>query len=228
MYSNDGRQSPTKRAKGKFPDIERALANWAINQQIKGNPLNDSKLQEQAQRFATTVGQSKLSGPAWLEKFKKEHNITVEPSALVKSEGQDESTPRMSDRPTATPVSGSAIEASLTAIDPRQMMKRNKGSLVSSGSPTQDDARRALELVWRYSRNQPAGFLQADEYAVVERLMVKLLSSISEGTAVLPGGISESLSPSVSKKRGFEAMNAGFVVDGGYSTWEVVSHVNVY
>jgi hypothetical protein len=72
-------------AKGKFPDIERALANWAINEQVKGNPLNDSKLQEQAQRFATTVGNpeslSKLTGSAWLEKFKKEYNITVEPSA---------------------------------------------------------------------------------------------------------------------------------------------------
>jgi hypothetical protein len=32
----------------------------------------------------------------------------------------------MSDRPTATPVSDSAIEESLTAIGPRQMTKRNK------------------------------------------------------------------------------------------------------
>lgn len=46
MYSNDGSQSPAKKAKGKFPDIERALANWAKNEQIKGEILNDAKIKE--------------------------------------------------------------------------------------------------------------------------------------------------------------------------------------
>jgi hypothetical protein len=315
LYSNDGSQSPAKKAKGKFPDIERALANWVKNEQIKGEPLNDSKIREQAQRFAITVGnsesQSKLTNSAWLEKFKQKHNLldtkpkkghsvfhkpdgihvvnssiislletpnsyssvssdsseiaspptspnqnydgfgtyrsdntdhfltldqdyghehsqkspnsayvglpmseslmsptspalhhtnhrsnspmpalhphlssqgsnfsrprsqtfpnfTVEPGALIKSEGQDESTPRNTDRSAVTPASDSAIEESPTAVDPRQMMKRNKSvpdihsvrstsmqpppvpplprsentSPVSSvGSPTQDDAR---------------------------------------------------------------------------------------
>src|SRR2546421_5047835 len=74
LYSNDGSHSPAKKAKGKFPDIERALANWAKNEQIKGEPLNDTKIMEQAQRFAVTVGnpesRSKLTSSAWLEKFK--------------------------------------------------------------------------------------------------------------------------------------------------------------
>ena len=391
LYSNDGSQSPAKKAKGKFPDIERALANWAKNEQIKGEPLNDSKIREQAQRFAVTVGnsesRSKLTNSAWLEKFKQKNNLlgarqkkghgnfnepdgihvvdssttslsetpnsyspvssdsgelvspptspnqnydafgtyrnddterflalgqdyrqensdkapypdngyvglsiapvpdsimsptspalhrtnrrsdspmpalhsrlpsrgsnfsrprsqtfpnfTVEPGALIKSEGQDESTPRMTDRSGATPVSDSAIEESPTAIDPRQMMKRNKSvpdihsvrstsmqpppvpplprsentsPVSSAGSPTQDDARRALDLVWSFFQNQPAGILEPDEYATIGKLMVKLkLSHSPDGTPVLPGGmypIDRSLSPRVSKKR---------TIDGIYS-----------
>lgn len=389
MYSNDGAQSPAKKAKGKFPDIERALANWAKNEQIKGEPLNDAKIREQAQRFAVTVGnsesRSKLTNSAWLEKFKQKNNLlgarskkgqtifqesdgihvvdssttslsetpnsyspvssdsgdmlspptspnqnydgfgtyrsddadrflslgqeygheqsqkslnstyvglsiapvsdaimsptsptlhrtnrrsdspvpalhprlpsrgsnfsrprsqtfpnfTVEPGALIKSENQDETTPRNADRSAATPVSDSAIEESPTAVDPRQMMKRNKSvpdihsvrstsmqpppvpplprsentSPVSSvGSPTQDDARRALDLVWSFFQNQPAGILEPDEYATIGKLMVKLkLSHSPDGTPVLPGGmypIDRSLSPRVSKKR---------TIDGIYS-----------
>ena len=79
LYSNDGSQSPAKRAKGKFPDIERALVNWARNEQRKGEPLTDAKIKEQAHRFAATVGntdnQSKLTNSAWLEKFKQKHHL---------------------------------------------------------------------------------------------------------------------------------------------------------
>ena len=32
-----------------------ALANWVKNEQIKGEPLNDSKIREQAQRFAEAL-----------------------------------------------------------------------------------------------------------------------------------------------------------------------------
>jgi hypothetical protein len=214
LSSDDRSQDLAEKPKNKFPDIERTLANWANNQQIKGEPLNDSKLQEQAQRFAVTIGNPESLFN--LELFKRKYNITVEPGALVKSEGQDENTPRMSDCSAATPVSDSAIEESPTAINPQQMVKRNKSvtkiqsarstsmqplprseniSLVSSGSPTQDDARRALDLVWRFFQNQPAGFLEADESAIIDRLIAKL-----------------SLTPKVSKKRRVEATNAGLIV----------------
>lgn len=287
MNSNES-QGLTKKAKGKFPDIERTLANWAYNERIKGKPLNDSKLQEQAQRFATVgnpESRFKLTSPAWLEKFKKKFNIldaeghvvdsnttsssetpnsympvpspfgeltppptssnqthrsdtpeqflalshsAVEPGALVKSEGQDESTSRMPDRFAATPVSGSAIEESLTAINPQQIMERNESVPDVYPAPTQDDARRALDLVRSYFRSQPAGFFEADEYAVVGKLIVKL-SSISEGTVVLPGGIDESLGLRASKKRRVD----DYIRRWGYSACEdvaaeFVSHINVY
>ena len=76
----DGSQSPLKKAKGKFPDIERALANWAKNEQRHGRLLTDDKISEQAARFATTVGsnesQSNLSSSVWLEKFKQKNNLS--------------------------------------------------------------------------------------------------------------------------------------------------------
>ena len=261
LYSGEQSQNPTKRAKSKFSDIERALRNWANNEQIKGEPPNDFKLQEQAKRFAVTVGDheslSKFASSAWLEEFKENFlsakdycnshelggihvvdsntsslpetpppissnqmhrsdalsHFTVKPSALVKLEGQDESTPR-------TPENTSSV---------------------SSGPPTQDDARRALILVLEYFRSQSVGFLEPDECAVVGKLTAKLFSSISKGTAVLPGWIDESLNPSIPKKRKVEAMNnrtscerltcsTGFAVDEGYSACggiaaELVSHV---
>jgi len=67
------------------------------------------------------------------------------------------------------------------------------------------DARRALDLVWSFFQNQPAGILEPDEYSTIGKLMVKLkLSHGPDRTPVLPGGIypvDRSLSPRVSKKR---------------------------
>ena len=387
MRTNDGSQSPAKKAKGKFPDIERALANWARNEQRKGVPLNDSKIKEQAERFAATVGnnesQSKLTNSAWLEKFKQKNNLfgsrprkghangrhepdgilivdssttslsetpisyspvssasggtaspstspnhdydvyeqfknedndgflalghdyqreqsrnsvcmdddyveasappmsagaksklspplldtsgrhgspmpgghlrlpsrganfsrpkrprsqtfpnfAVEPGTLLKSESIDQGTPNLSNRSIASPLSEFAIEESPTAIDPRQTMKRNKSvpdmhsvrstmqpppvpplprsqnasPISSTGSPTQDDARKALDLVWSFFQSQPAGILEPDECATIGKLMVKLTISHSpDGTPVLPGGmhpVDRALSPRMTKKR---------------------------
>jgi Tc5 transposase DNA-binding domain len=263
LNPNNESQGPTKKKKGKFPDIERALANWAKNEQIKGEPLNDSRLQEQLRKIAVTVGnpesRSELVSSAWLEEFKQTYNIfdtkghsnfhesdgihvdsnttslletpnsytpisshsgelalpptwsnqnydgfgthrSDDTEGFLKSEGQDESTPRMTDRSAATSVSYSAIEKSPTAINSRQMIKRNKSvpdihsakstsmqpppvpplprsentSPVNLSSPTPDDARRALNLVGRFFQSQPADFLEPDEYAVFGKLMAML------------------------------------------------------
>lgn len=48
-------------------------------------------------------------------------------------------------------------------------------SPVSPGSPTQDEARRALELVMNYIQNQPSGLgLQMQDYVTMGKLMEKL------------------------------------------------------
>ena len=396
LYANDGGQSPAKKAKGKFPDIERALANWVKNEQRKGEPLTDAKIKDQAHRFAATVGagenQAKLINATWLDKFKLKHNLlgarqrkgpshhhhhllpvhepdgvvdssttslsetplsfspvssesggfvspqptpgrdvdgfdliradeadalghdggpdyghahsrsatsmesgytrasgpslsttitspaspfaldgadrrdplqatlpplgcnysrprsqtfpnfSVEPSVLIKAEAADLATPRLGDRPDAGAMSESAVEESPTTADPRQAMKRNKSvpdihaarssamqpppvppiprsentSPISAfgctASPTQDDARRALDLVWSFFQNQPAGILEPDEYATIGKLMVKLkLSHSPDGTPILPGGlhpVDVSLSPRMTKKRTHEGLLA--------------------
>ncbi|KAL5427073.1 hypothetical protein PMIN04_001584 [Paraphaeosphaeria minitans] len=79
LYQDDGSRSPLKRSKGKFPDIERALANWARNHQRQGLPLTDTIIREKAKFFATTVGNNdshlKASSTSWLEKFKQKNNL---------------------------------------------------------------------------------------------------------------------------------------------------------
>ncbi|KAI9806364.1 MAG: hypothetical protein M1825_006479 [Sarcosagium campestre] len=79
LFPDDGSRSPIKRAKGKFPDIERALANWARNTQRTGLPVSDSMIKEKARFFATTVGNSdshaKINSGTWLEKFKQKNNL---------------------------------------------------------------------------------------------------------------------------------------------------------
>ena len=68
-----------KRSKGKFPDIERALSNWARNHQRQGLPLSDSMIRDKARFFATTVGNSdshvKVNSNNWLEKFKQKNHL---------------------------------------------------------------------------------------------------------------------------------------------------------
>ena len=68
-----------KRSKGKFPDIERALSNWARNHQRQGLPLSDAIIRDKARFFAATVGTSechdKVNSSSWLEKFKQKNHL---------------------------------------------------------------------------------------------------------------------------------------------------------
>jgi len=79
LYQDDGSRSPIKRSKGKFPDIERALANWARNHQRQGLPLSDAIIRDKARFFASTVGNSdshlKANSTSWLEKFKQKNHL---------------------------------------------------------------------------------------------------------------------------------------------------------
>ncbi|KAI4694458.1 hypothetical protein J4E81_006676 [Alternaria sp. BMP 2799] len=79
LYQDDGSRSPIKRSKGKFPDIERALSNWARNHQKQGAQLSDAAIREKARFFAQTVGNSeshlKVNSASWLEKFKQKNHL---------------------------------------------------------------------------------------------------------------------------------------------------------
>lgn len=80
LFPDDRSLSPVKRAKGKFPDIERALSNWVRNTQKQGIPLTDAAIKEKARFFATTVHPNdeshlKTNSSSWLEKFKQKNGI---------------------------------------------------------------------------------------------------------------------------------------------------------
>jgi hypothetical protein len=79
LYQDDGSRSPIRKSKGKFPDIERALSNWARNHQRQGYQLTDSIIRDKARFFAQTVGNSdshlKANSTSWLEKFKQKNHL---------------------------------------------------------------------------------------------------------------------------------------------------------
>ncbi|KAI9884608.1 MAG: hypothetical protein M1823_003595 [Watsoniomyces obsoletus] len=93
LFPDDGRRSPVSRSKGRFPDIERAVSNWARNLQRTGTPVSDNMIREKAKFFANTVGNSdshaKINSRSWLEKFKQRNHL-VGPKA-GKMEGDDAS-----------------------------------------------------------------------------------------------------------------------------------------
>lgn len=79
LNPDDGTRSPIKRAKGKVPDIEKALSNWLRNYQGQGHPINDDMILEKALFFASNCGcpdgKQKVLTAAWLEKFKQRNGL---------------------------------------------------------------------------------------------------------------------------------------------------------
>lgn len=123
LYQDDGSRSPIKRSKGKFPDIERALSNWARNHQKQGLPVTDSMIREKARFFATTVGSSesasKLTNGTWLEKFKQKNGLvgskSRKNSIAEESEGGS-NPPSMSQTPSGiSPTSPNCVASSSPA-----------------------------------------------------------------------------------------------------------------
>lgn len=70
-----------------------------------------------------------------------------------------------------------------TTMQPPPLPNSNTVSPISSpGSPTQDEARKALELVMSYFQNQPSG-LGAQDFFTIGKLMEKLELAQSQATA---------------------------------------------
>ncbi|KAK3713022.1 hypothetical protein LTR37_008707 [Vermiconidia calcicola] len=78
LLQDDGNRSPVKRVKGRSPDIERALAVWAKNQEKRGLPLTDDIIRDKARAFSaptTSPENQQLLSSSWLEKFKLRNNL---------------------------------------------------------------------------------------------------------------------------------------------------------
>lgn len=84
LCPEEGRRSPIKKSRGKFPDIEKALSNWARKHQRQGGELSDAMIKEKALFFANTVGSpdghQKVLSSSWLEKFRQRNYLTASSS----------------------------------------------------------------------------------------------------------------------------------------------------
>lgn len=66
--------SPGKKTKVKLPDVEKTLANWARNQQKKGQPITTGELRKQVLMFTSGRNdQQTFSSTEWLEKFQRRY-----------------------------------------------------------------------------------------------------------------------------------------------------------
>ena len=86
-----------------------------------------------------------------------------------------------------SPVQGSPA---IMAPPPNPLtVSSTNNSTVSSpiGPPSQDEARRALELVMNFFQNQPSGVVDAQEYITMGKLMEKL--KVQGPVGELPGGM---------------------------------------
>lgn len=142
LYQDDGSRSPIKRSKGKFPDIERALANWARNHQKQGLPLNDSIIRDKARFFASTVGNSdshlKANSNSWLEKFKQKNHLmgarSRKGSIAEESEGTSNPPSNVHTPGAISPTSPGGVSPTNTAVT----TKKSTENLKSESPDTYD------------------------------------------------------------------------------------------
>ncbi|KAL9027231.1 MAG: hypothetical protein Q9196_004219 [Gyalolechia fulgens] len=126
LHPDDGSRSPIKRAKGKFPDIERAVSVWAKNHQRQGLPLSNEMIRDKARVFATTVGSSdcvaKVNSLTWLAKFKQRNGLLG--ARPLESEADDSDKGQPPDT-----GSGSQTPHGISPVSPTEQYR---------GSPDQD------------------------------------------------------------------------------------------
>lgn len=114
------------------------------------------------------------------------------PAAMEESVGEDEGQKISLNLDTSTGTikrNRSNPEIRAKTIYPPLYSKSTTVSPVSSpGSPTQDEARKALELVMHYFEHQPSG-LGAQEYVTIGKLMERLELAKTQLPTTLPGGL---------------------------------------
>ncbi|KAF3931062.1 hypothetical protein ABW20_dc0105308 [Dactylellina cionopaga] len=77
LYPDDGPKQTIKRPKGKCPDFDRALSNWAKNEKKKGRMLTDEMIREKANFFAQSCGVADGQFKLNLEKFKVKNDLAT-------------------------------------------------------------------------------------------------------------------------------------------------------
>nr|POF17354.1 hypothetical protein CFP56_65221 [Quercus suber] len=152
LVQDEDSRSPVKRAKGRSPDIERALAVWAKNQvsqhsridahltdslskEKRGLPLTDDLIRDKARAFVATTAnpESHLAlSSSWIEKFKLKNNLMGARSrkgSLLPSEADSGSVIASSSHfpndasPTSAEGSGSPLSTDLRGSKSRENLK---------------------------------------------------------------------------------------------------------
>ncbi|KAF3077714.1 hypothetical protein TWF102_005647 [Orbilia oligospora] len=77
LYPDDGPKQAIKRPKGKCPDFDRALSNWAKNEKKKGRILTDEMIREKANFFAQSCGVTDSQFKLNLDKFKLKNDLAT-------------------------------------------------------------------------------------------------------------------------------------------------------
>lgn len=79
MQQDDGSRSPARKPKNKGQDPERTLVNWVKKHHKRGEAITDEMLKKKLIYFANAAqnpdAHSKANNPAWVKKFKREHNL---------------------------------------------------------------------------------------------------------------------------------------------------------
>lgn len=163
LYPDDGSRSPIKRSKGKFPDIERALANWARNHQRQRLPLNDDIIRDKARFFATTVGSqechTKVNSSVWLEKFKQKNQLlgakaSKGSNATDSDGGPNPESKSGSETPNGiSPVSPGTVHPGSPDLNQDDMKSESPTSYIDFANYRHTYSQSATSLVSSYSDN---------------------------------------------------------------------------
>lgn len=177
--------------------------------------IASNAIRPRSQSFpATAIDPSVLSGDgnfdftSATEPLQQSLSLTILESPLEEDEIKLE---RDLDAPLAPKLGNRRPGLDVDSMAPPPVPKSSAVSPVSSpGSPTQDEARKALELVMNYFQNQPSG-LGVQEYVTIGKLMERLELVQSQQQNGLPGGLTRigemNDSPRVSKKRSIHTLS---------------------
>lgn len=199
MYKNTDRiPNPPKQVKRRLPGVERDLSSWAQNHQKQGFCLPDAMIRESAHLSATNCaeGKEKDLSTRWLKKFKHKHKTAEQPqpqSSKVTTP-QDSLSPSVlrsltvdhnyTTNPTDTIMCDGTNLG--TILNPGSYLRSVASSpICPSGTPTLDEARRALQLILNYFQHQTMG-LCPQEYAIIGK-MIERLDLVKNQIDPLPG-----------------------------------------
>ncbi|OGE47651.1 hypothetical protein PENARI_c039G03469 [Penicillium arizonense] len=158
LLINNRGQSPENRTKGRVPDLKTALSNLVKQYQKSKIPINDEILMDKALAFAHACSLTEGSGALdkdWLEKFKRENNMSFAHNRPCTKDGQARHTQPQG-------ITSNIITRNMNDISPISVRE----------PPSTGQARGAMELVIDYF--DKIGKVSPQERVSIGRVMERL------------------------------------------------------